>query len=205
MGHVRLAIIDLNEHANQPMICHKTGNILVFNGEIYNFRAIRQELEKLGWIFRTHSDTEVLLTAYNQWGTACLQHLNGMFAFALYDVAHKRIFLARDRVGKKPLYYSLWNKELIWGSEIKALLTLRPELPLEMDDTALKEYMGIGYIPGNLSIYRQIRKLKPAHYAIYELESKTLSQHRYWNLPTFQHEKITENEAVEELERLLIF
>jgi len=104
IGHVRLSIIDLNAAANQPMICQRTGNVIAFNGEIYNFRAVRKELEKNGWVFRTRSDTEVLLAAYGEWDTDCLKHLNGMFAFAIYDPARRRIFIARDRIGKKPLY-----------------------------------------------------------------------------------------------------
>ncbi|MEN8221292.1 MAG: asparagine synthase (glutamine-hydrolyzing) [Pseudomonadota bacterium] len=204
MGHVRLAIIDLDDRAKQPMVCSRTGNVLTFNGEIYNYRAIRQTLVKLGWEFRTHSDTEVLLAAYGQWGMDCLKHFNGMFAFAIYDPSRKRIFLARDRVGKKPLYYSLWNNEFIWGSEIKALLAVCPELPCDIDSSALKEYMDIGYIPGGASIYKKIHKLKPAHYATYDLDSQSFSQHRYWSLPSPLHESITENEAIEELERILL-
>jgi asparagine synthase (glutamine-hydrolysing) len=203
LGFVRLAIIDLAARANQPMVCPKTGNVLVFNGEIYNFRAVRQELSALGWEFRTTSDTEVLLAAYGEWQQDCLKRLNGMFAFALYDPRSRRIFLGRDRVGKKPLYYTTWRGEITWASEIKALLALRPEIPRILDRNALKEYMDLGYIPGELSIYKHIRKLPPAHCAAFDLESRELSVRRYWQLPQPTTTSIREEDAVEELEALL--
>lgn len=204
LGHVRLAIIDLDESANQPMDCTRTGNILTFNGEIYNFRAVRQELKKLGWDFHTKSDTEVLLAAYGEWGINCLARLNGMFAFALYDNKRKQIVLARDRIGKKPLYYSLYKQQLIFASEIKALLAMRPEIPRDIDEQALNEYLGLGYIPGEMTIFSQVRKLKPAHYAVFEIASKRFTSFRYWNLPIPRNEPLKENEAAEELESLLL-
>lgn len=204
LGHVRLSIIDLNPAANQPMVCHRTGNVITFNGEIYNYRAVRRELEKNGWEFRTRSDTEVLLAAYGAWGTDCLKHLNGMFAFAIYDPTRGLLFLARDRIGKKPLYYSLHAGLLTFASELKALLAARPEIPKTMDDEALKEYMGLGYIPGALSVFREIRKLKPAHYALYNVLSGEFDTCRYWDLPLPACETIKEDEAAEELEALLI-
>lgn len=203
LGFVRLAIIDLTERANQPMVCPKTGNVLIFNGEIYNFRAIRDDLKSRGWEFRTTSDSEVLLAAYGEWELDCVTHFNGMFAFSVYDPRKRRIFLARDRVGKKPLYYSLWNNELAWASEIKGLLTLRAELPRILDKSGLKEYMDLGYIPGELSIYKHIRKLPPAHSAIYDLESKDFKLHRYWSLPAPGCRVVNEDDAAEELESLL--
>lgn len=204
LGHVRLSIIDLNPIANQPMVCRRTGNVITLNGEIYNFRAVRRKLEKNGWEFRTSSDTEVLLAAYGEWGTDCLKHLNGMYAFAIYDPARQQVFLARDRIGKKPLYYSLFEGLLTFASELKALIAARPEIPKTIDDEALNEYMGLGYIPGELSIYREIRKLKPAHYALYDLFSREFNVFRYWDLPLSAGEAIDEDEAAEELESLLI-
>lgn len=203
-GHVRLSIIDLNAASNQPMVCWRTGNVITFNGEIYNYRSVKQELEQIGWEFRTRSDTEVLLAAYGAWGTDCLKHLNGMFAFAIYDPARRQIFLARDRIGKKPLYYSLHAGLLTFASELKALITARPEIPRIMDDEALNEYMGLGYIPGGLSVFREIRKLKPAHYALYNLRSGGFNAFRYWDLPLPAGESINEDEAAEELEALLV-
>ena len=202
-GHTRLAIIDLNTAANQPMVCPRTGNVLVFNGEIYNFRVLRQELIGLGWEFRTRSDTEVLLAAYGQWGTDCLARCNGMFAFVLYDARGRRLFAARDRAGKKPLYYTLWNGQFVWASELKAILALRPEAPRVLDEAALRDYMDIGYIQGERSIYRDIRKLLPAHYGIYDLQERTWRMERYWNLPTPGSDCIDAEEAAEKLEYLL--
>jgi asparagine synthase (glutamine-hydrolysing) len=204
LGHARLAIIDLDPSANQPMVCPRTGNVLVFNGEIYNYVELRGTLARAGWEFSTRSDTEVLLAAYGQWGAGCLRRLNGMFAFAVYDPALRRVFLARDRVGKKPLYYSLWGGELAWASEVKALLALRPGLPREPDPEALKEYMGLGYIPGSLSIYRHVRKLPPAHCASYVLDDGVLSTDCYWRLPPPAEEAPDEDEAAERLEALLV-
>ena len=204
LGHVRLSIIDLTTTANQPMICRRTGNVITFNGEIYNFRSVRQKLEKSGWEFRTRSDTEVLLAAYGEWGADCLKHLNGMFAFAIYDPVRRQFFLARDRIGKKPLYYSIYDGLLTFASELKALVTARPEIPKTIDDEALNEFMGLGYIPGALSIYKEIRKLMPAHYATYNLSSRQFKSYRYWVLPFSIDEAITEDEAVEELEPLLV-
>jgi len=203
LGHVRLAILDLTSEANQPMVCTTKGNVIVFNGEIYNYKALREELVKLGWLFRTSSDTEVLLSAYGQWGAECLQRLNGMFAFGVYDAVNKQIYFARDRIGKKPLYYSLWNNELVFGSEIKAILAARPDMPRDMDYRALKEYMDIGYIPGELSIYKHVHKLEPACHAVYDFKTKAFSKHPYWTLSASCQQTITEDEAAEELESLI--
>jgi asparagine synthase (glutamine-hydrolysing) len=203
LGFVRLAIIDLTARANQPMVCPRTGNALVFNGEIYNFRALKAELQRLGWEFTTTSDTEVLLAAYGEWGQDCLSRLNGMFAFTIYDPAKKQILMARDRVGKKPLYYTLWQRELAWASEIKALLQLRGDLPRTIDTHALKAFLDIGYIPGELSIYKQIRKLPPAHCAVYSLEARELNVRRYWSLPQPDDSPVNDDAAAEELEELL--
>jgi asparagine synthase (glutamine-hydrolysing) len=202
-GHNRLAIIDLNAEANQPMHCPRTGNIVVFNGEIYNFRAIRNELTGIGWEFRTKSDTEVLLAAYGQWGADCVIRLNGMFAFVLYDAKQQALFAARDRAGKKPLYYTLWNGGFVWASELKALLALQPEMPRTLDQEALRDYMDIGYIQGERTIYRSVRKLLPAHYGVYDLRTHEFSPFRYWSLPTPQSEVVNYDEAAEKLEWML--
>src|SRR5258708_4808788 len=119
LGFVRLAIIDLNAAANQPMRCARTGNMITFNGEIYNYRAIKTELIGLGWEFSTQSDTEVLLAAYAEWGPDCLRRVNGMYGFVLYDLQANRLFIGRDRIGKKPVYFSIWGGELTRASEIK--------------------------------------------------------------------------------------
>lgn len=203
LGHTRLAIIDLDASANQPMTCPRTGNVLIFNGEIYNFRELRQELRRLGWEFRTQSDTEVLLAAYGQWGTDCLARCNGMFALVLYDAHHSRLFVARDRAGKKPLYYTLDNGQFVWASELKAILALRPNMPRNLDTEALRDYMDLGYIQGERSIYRGVRKLLPAHYGLFDLQSGTFTTARYWSLPSPCAEPVDDASAAERLEWLL--
>jgi asparagine synthase (glutamine-hydrolysing) len=202
LGHARLAILDLDARANQPLVCPLTGNVLVFNGEIYNYLDLRTELAAAGWQFHTTSDAEVLLAAYGEWGTDCLPRLNGMFAFAVYEPTTSRVFLARDRVGKKPLYYAVRDGMLGFASELKALLTLWPELPRELDSQALAGYLELGYIPGELSIYRAVRKLPPAHFAIFD--KGRLVVHRYWQLPPPEvRAACNEKNALEKLDELL--
>ncbi|HWR45837.1 asparagine synthase (glutamine-hydrolyzing) [Sporomusa sp.] len=203
MGHVRLAIIDLDSRSSQPMVCPVSGNVISFNGEIYNYRDIREELAVLGWKFKTTSDTEVLLYAYNEWGTGCLSRLNGMFAFSIYDIEKREIFVARDRLGKKPFYYTLWGGEFSWASELKVLLTLQDTMPRDIDLEALGEFMALSYIPGSLSIYKHVRKLLPGHFGLYDCRTRIYREQRYWSLPLTVYDKMEETEAVRHLEELL--
>jgi asparagine synthase (glutamine-hydrolysing) len=203
LGHLRLSILDLDSRANQPMVCPRTGNVLVFNGEIYNFRELRRQLEASGWIFRTTSDSEVLLAAYGQWGTTCPEHLNGMFAFTVYDPAHRQFFMARDRVGKKPLYYARAGSRLAFASELKGLLELCPGLSRELDPEALAAYLELGYIAGELSVYREVRKLPPAHWATFNLADGVWELRRYWSLPAPGSSELDEAQALDTLEELL--
>jgi asparagine synthase (glutamine-hydrolysing) len=202
LGHRRLSIIDLSEHANQPMTDEAGGVSVVFNGEIYNFRELRGELEREGFEFSTHSDTEVLLKAYRRWGEDCLRRLNGMFAFGLHDRRNRRIFLARDRAGKKPLYYIRDGGVFAFSSEIKGLLRILPDLKRELDPQALNYYFAMGFIPGEMCIFRKIRKLPPAHALTYDMEKGELRKWRYWELPpgNFVHD---ERALLEELDGLL--
>ena len=153
---------------------------IVFNGEIYNFRAVRAELEARGDRFRTQSDTEVILRAWQLDGERCVDRLRGMFAFALWDARRGRLFLARDRVGKKPLYYWQGAGTLVFASEIKALLC-HPGPGREVDWPAFHHYLAYGYTPGARSAFAGIAKLPPGHTAIFE--SGTLTLRRYWSLP----------------------
>jgi asparagine synthase (glutamine-hydrolysing) len=184
LGHRRLAVLDLSPQAAQPM-SDPTGRYwIVFNGEIYNFAELRRELEAQGLAFRTsHSDTEVLLMAYLCWGEACLSRLRGMFAFAILDLHQKVLFWARDRLGKKPLYYRLAPEGLAFASELKALLA-DPQVPRRLDPAALAQYLAYGYIPAPGTIYQGIAKLPPAHFARISLEDhqQPILQ-RYWDLP----------------------
>jgi asparagine synthase (glutamine-hydrolysing) len=182
-GHQRLAILDISPAGHQPM--HDVSNSLtiIFNGEIYNFRDLRQELNALGHSFRSHSDTEVLIAAYREWGFDCLSRLNGMFAFAIYDATSQTIFMARDRAGEKPLFYSMEDGKFRFASELKGLLSDKTT-SRSIDHQALDTYLAIGYIPGDRCIVRGVNKLPPAHALIFNLSNNSLKIWRYWKLPS---------------------
>ncbi|MGH9890497.1 MAG: asparagine synthetase B family protein, partial [bacterium] len=161
LGHRRLSIIDLST-GQQPMSALDGRVQIVFNGEIYNFPALRAELEAKGHRFRSHCDTEVILHGYLEWGEQCVEKLNGMFAFALWDARDRRLVLARDRVGKKPLYYYRRGSIFAFASELKALRAggLCPD---EVDPESLDCYFSFGYVPAPRTIYKGVRKLRAAH------------------------------------------
>jgi asparagine synthase (glutamine-hydrolysing) len=179
LGMTRLAIIDLVS-GRQPMSSDDGATTLVFNGEIYNFRAVRGELEASGARFRTQSDTEVILRAWELDGERCVERLRGMFAFAIWDARRRRLFLARDRLGKKPLYYWQGGGTLVFASEIKALLG-HPGLGRAVDWPALHHYLAYGYTPAARSAFAGIAKLPPGHTAT--LDAGALTVRRYWTLP----------------------
>jgi asparagine synthase (glutamine-hydrolysing) len=166
LGHRRLSIIDLST-GQQPMSSSDGSVQLVFNGEIYNFAELRHELAERGRRFRTGSDTEVIIEAYLEYGDACVSMLRGMFAFALWDVRHERLLLARDRFGKKPLFIYEAPGVLIFASEIKALLT-HPAAPREVDPAGVWDYLAYKYVPGPRTLFRGIRKIPPATYAVWQ-------------------------------------
>jgi len=182
LGHRRLSIIDLSPLGHQPMHLLERGLSIVFNGEIYNHRQLRDELSGLGFAFQSHSDTEVLLAAYAAWGQECLSHLNGMFAFALYDAPQQKLFLARDRAGEKPLFYRLSNGNLQFASELKGLLA-NPANPRRIDAEALDCYLAMGYVPGERCMLQGYNKLPPAHALRFDLQSGQANVWRYWQLP----------------------
>src|SRR6266850_802217 len=179
LGHRRLAIIDPNG-SRQPMRDDDAGLALTFNGEIYNFRELRAELETHGHRFERDSDTEVLLRAYQQWGTQCVHRLRGQFAFAVWDARAERLFLARDRFGEKPLYLHEANGALYFASEMKALLKL-PQVSREVDLSAVWDYLAYRYVPGPRTLLSSIRKLPPASVAIWHRGH--LQEIRYWTPP----------------------
>ena len=180
LGHRRLSIIDLSKSAHQPM-CNEDGTVwIVFNGEIYNFQVLREGLEKNGHRFKSHSDTEVIVHAYEEWGVECLNRFRGMFAFAIWDSNLKRLFLARDRLGKKPLVYSDKNGRFIFASEIKAILQA-PDIERKVNPSALHHYLTYQYIPSPDTIFQGIKKLPPGHYLLYDA-SGDLRIERYWKL-----------------------
>ena len=179
LGHRRLAIID-PKGARQPMCDSAAGLALTFNGEIYNFRELRDELGRLGYRFMRDSDTEVLLRAYQHWGREVVHHLRGMFAFAIWDARNERLFLARDRFGEKPLFLHENGSGLYFASEIKALLRV-PEIKAEVNLGAVWDYLAYRYVPGPKTLFNGIRKLMPGTVATWE--RGTLREERYWTAP----------------------
>jgi asparagine synthase (glutamine-hydrolysing) len=179
LGHTRLAILDLNPRSNQPMLDPATGNVIAFNGEIYNFKELRAGLEQRGHVFRTTGDTEVLLALYRVHGPECVRMLRGMFAFALWDEAGDRLVLARDRLGKKPLVYARTGRGLVFASEVQALAA-HPGVDQDVDLEGLDLYLSLGHIPAPRSIHQGIRKLLPAHYAV--VSRTGMETVRYWEL-----------------------
>ena len=179
LGHRRLAIID-PVGAHQPMCDAEAGLALTFNGEIYNFRELRSELELHGFAFQRDSDTEVLLRAYQHWGPQCVHHLRGQFAFAVWDARHERLFLARDRFGEKPLYLHEADGALYFASEMKALLKL-PQVPRGVDLASVWDYLAYRYVPGPHTLFHGIRKLPPATAATWH--NGCLQEVRYWTPP----------------------
>jgi len=180
LGHRRLSIIDLSEAGHQPMCNEDATAWIVFNGEIYNFQELREGLEKKGHRFKSKSDTETILHAYESWGVECLYHFRGMFAFAIWDSKLQRLFVARDRLGKKPLVYFSKNGQFAFASEIKALLQI-PEVEREVNNDALHHYLTYQYVPSPNTIFEGIKKLPPAHYLLYD-SSGNIKIERYWKL-----------------------
>jgi asparagine synthase (glutamine-hydrolysing) len=199
LGYQRLAIIDLKT-GGQPMFSEDGAVALVYNGEIYNFRELRTILEGLGHTFRTKSDTETVLHGYEQWGTEVVTHLRGMFAFAIWDGRQRRLFVARDRLGKKPLFYAHLKRgtpdeSLVFGSELKALLA-DPDVAREVDLQALSHYLTYEYVPEPLSILKGVEKLNPAEWLTYR--DGQVEKHCYWELRYDPKWDITEEHAIEE-------
>src|SRR6266446_25657 len=201
LGHRRLAIIDLTTGA-QPMASEDGATWITYNGEVYNYRELRAELSARGFAFRTTSDTEVILRGYEAWGVDVLTRLRGMFAFAIWDGRRRRILLARDRVGIKPLVYAWDGKRLLFASEIKAILE-DPSVDRELDWEALRDYFVHLFVPGPRTIFRAIRKLPPASYLLYSLDGGEPAIHRYWTLRMAPDVTVTDREWTERLGHLL--
>ena len=198
LGHRRLAIVDLVT-GDQPQFNEDGTVCVVFNGEIYNFQPLMAELTKLGHIFRTRSDTEVIVHAWEEWGERCLDRFNGMFAFALWDAGRETLFLARDRLGEKPLYYStLADGRLLFASELKSL-TLSPDIDRRLDPQAIEEFFAYGYIPDPRSIYRGVRKLAPAHSLLVRRGEPSPEPRCYWDVRFVDGASVQREAAEEEL------
>lgn len=176
LGHRRLSIIDL-DGGGQPITNERQSLQVVFNGEIYNFIELREELENKGHQFTTNSDTEVIAHGYEEWGPSCVNHFNGMFAFALWDAPARRLFLARDHLGIKPLYYTVQNGRLLFASEIKALLEERA-CPRQVDIKSLGELFTFRYVPSPNTLFQDIRKIPPGHWLICDADRMEIE--RYW-------------------------
>jgi asparagine synthase (glutamine-hydrolysing) len=205
LGHRRLSIIDLSLGGHQPMVSDDGNFVIVFNGEIYNFLEIKKELGILGHPFHSSSDTEVVLQAFINWGADCLERFVGMFSFAIWDKTSRKLFLARDRLGIKPIYYYFKDNILIFGSELKALMAFSG-FRREVDTDAFQLYIHYQYIPTPRTIFKNTFKLEPGHFLIFD--GKDLSKKQWWKLPgvensTFESCQLQENEALSKLDDLL--
>ena len=184
LAHRRLSIIDVSS-GQQPMFSDDNNIVIVFNGEIYNFLEINAKLEQKGHVFKTHSDTETIIRAYQEWGSDCLEHFNGMFAFVLYDKAQKSVFIARDRIGEKPFFYTVINNNFLFSSELK-VLQAHPEFDQTLSPQAVENYLTFGYVPETCSIFESVKKLQPAHFMQFSITEasglRSLEQHRYWDI-----------------------
>ena len=199
LANRRLSIIDI-EGGSQP-IANEDGTInVVYNGEIYNYIELRGELEKKGHIFKTHSDTEVIVHGYEEWGEDCTNRFNGIFAFALWDSSRRRLLLARDHLGVKPLYYTLLGNRLLFASEIKALLA-DPECPKEVDLQALSQLFTLRYVPSPNTLFRGIKKLPPGHRMM--VQSTGIQITRYWKSEPQIRTRVDEKELTEEYQGLI--
>ncbi len=200
LGHRRLSIIDLSEAGRQPMSNTEGSVQITFNGEIYNFQQLRRELESLGYVFRTRTDTEAIIYAYERWGVDCLSRLRGMFAFAIWDRNRRRLFLARDRVGKKPLFYAQFGNHFLFTSELQGMLADRG-LPRDVHPQAIDAYLTYGYVPAPHTAFQGINKLPPAHYLTLDLTPMGVEKRveRYWSLNYMPKLGISEDEACEAL------
>ncbi len=198
LGHRRLSIIDVSS-GQQPLFNEDGSVVVVFNGEIYNFKLLVNELTVLGHKFRTHSDTEVIVHAWEEWGERCVERFRGMFAFGLWDRNQETLFMARDRLGIKPFYYALLeNGSFIFSSELKAILA-HAGFNREMDPRAIEDYFSYGYIPEPKTIFKQANKLSPGFSLSVRRGQTSLRPKQYWDVPFTPHDTISEQEAQEDL------
>src|ERR1700722_476360 len=199
LGMTRLSIIDLQ--TGQQPITNEDGSLwIVFNGEIYNYQELQERVLKNGHKLATKSDTETIIHLYEDYGVDCLQYLEGMFAFAIWDSNKQRLVLARDRMGEKPLHWALLDNQFIFSSEIKAILA-HPNAKAVLNEDVLQQYLALEYVPAPFSLFKGIHKLLPAHYAI--VENGQVTTKNYWQ-PEIKQIDIDEEQALQQLEKLLI-
>lgn len=204
-GHNRLSIQDLSSHGHQPFVSDCGNYIIVFNGEVYNFKAIRTELENLGYKFISNSDTEVILYSYKEWGIKCIDKFIGMFAFAILDKVEDKLVLVRDRAGVKPLYYYIYEDQFMFSSEIKSFHK-HPKFKKEQNFEVLPYFFQFGYIPAPYTIFKNCFKLEAGHYLEYYIENSEFKIVKYWDVTDFYlQEKFTKNEdeIIEDIEKIL--
>ncbi len=187
LGHRRLTIIDLST-GDQPLISEDGSIAIVFNGEIYNYLELRDELQKFGFKFRTNSDTEVIMHAYRHWGVECQNRFNGMWAFALWDDRNKQLLISRDRLGEKPIYYTVFDNTLVFASEIKALMAYG--IPMDPNWQLTELYLSLGYIPAPFSFYRNVSKLSQGHYLVV---TDVIREVSYWDIPPLNEREMIED------------
>lgn len=196
-GHRRLSIIDLSS-GQQPLFNEDHSVVVVFNGEIYNFQELMEELLKLGHTFRTHCDTEVIVHAWEQWGEQCVHRLRGMFAFVIWDRNKKTLFAARDRLGIKPFFYAIVDGWFVFGSELKALLAV-PALKRVIEPRAVEEYFAYGYVPEPRTIFKDAFKLSPGYTMTLRVGDGGATPKKYWDVPFKAHAPMSEQETEQEL------
>ncbi|MBI1878578.1 MAG: asparagine synthase (glutamine-hydrolyzing) [Chloroflexi bacterium] len=201
LGHRRLAIIDLSAVGAQPLSNEDRTIWVTFNGEIYNFQDVRRKLIERGHQFRSATDTEVIVHAYEEWGTACLQHFNGMFAFGLWDELQRRLWLVRDRLGVKPLFYYHLPDRLLFSSEIKSLFS-DPNLKRDIDYEALAYYLALNYTPAPFTLFAQVRQLLPGHYLLVDSTGQ-MQEEEYWDLTYREYTDRDKQSYIEEFSALL--
>ena len=201
LGHTRLAILDLSQKGHQPM--HFENLVIVYNGEVYNFKEIRDELQSLGYKFSSGTDTEVILCSYHRWGPSCVERFNGMWAFCIYDKNKQTLFLSRDRFGIKPVYYYFDGQRFIFASELKAIR--RHTIAIETDVSASNFFFYQKYIGGDLTIYKNCRKLKPSENLLFDLNTKKLVISKYYDLESeiAKRHSITVDERLEMVDEIL--
>jgi len=201
LGQRRLSIIDLSENGNQPIYNEDRSVLVVFNGEIYNYQVLREELEKAGHVFSTNTDTETLVHGYEEWGYDVLSKLRGMFAFCLYDTKEKKLWIARDHFGIKPLYYYQNDKIFLFGSEIKSFL-VHPDFEKELNKEMLGAYLTFSFTPGNRTFFKNVYKLEPGHYMEFDLQNYKFEINRYFKLD-FTETEASYEKMVDEISKAM--
>ncbi len=201
IAHQRLSFIDL-EGGTQPLSNETSTVWITYNGELYNFKELREELLKSGHQFQTNSDTEVIVHAYEEWGVDCVRRFRGMFAFAIVDTEHRKVFLARDHIGIKPLYYTEQNKMVVFASELQAFRAV-PGLKFDLDFSAIDKYLWLQYIPAPDTVFKQFKKMPPGHYVEFNWGESVPQPKRFWDVQFQADESMSEMDMLNHLDKLL--